>query len=68
MSCFSPNKIDPEKLFTKEYRDRRWRKCRHSTDPRTCDSCYIPKGRSLTELGQGVCERDGESCDAKWEE
>ncbi|MBA7654217.1 hypothetical protein ES703_62093 [subsurface metagenome] len=55
-------------VFTKEFRDRHFRKCRYGTDPRTCNSCYIPKGRSLTELNQAVCERDGVDCDVRWEE
>ncbi len=57
-----------ETLFTKEYRDKHFKPCRHSTDPRTCGSCYIPRGRSLVARNQAACERDQVDCDTRWVE
>ena len=57
-----------ESGFTEEYRDRHWQKCRYGIDPRSCVSAFIPKGRSLTDRNQAVCETDQADCDARWKE
>lgn len=49
-------------LYTDEYRDKHWKKCRFSDDPRTCGSLHhVWKGKE----GQ-ICGRDSKDCDAEW--
>lgn len=51
-----------KKVYSEEYRNTHWKKCRFSEDPRACGSLHaVWKGKVVT-----ICGRDSKDCGAEW--